>query len=420
MFESKSASQDLQKSASQRSSLQNSREGSNDVKSTDSAEKGPGIKIKELLGISEIMQASDSDDDSAEESDLSTKRSLYTDISGSLRSEIASGSEIGNSHSWSSGETNFTTTSRSVVDENFFSGVIGGITEMLIGPTRQQPKHSNSYYEDETDASGTDDESKILGNVSNYSSHKRPVNKTKKNIAVGARELLKDDTRSVFSTIISETFDSSSDMSDPGNLTPATSTELIKEKFDKSLAIAPIAQRINYNSDKAKLYRAIDTKNWDSASFYLRNNPEMARLWVFRLLTDPRRDVQWVFLPIHAVCFSNAPLHVVRDLVEAYPESLNIPADGEKLPLHIACETGASHEVVNYLVKMNPASLYHLDSNNNTPLQKCVFSMNGKSNRAKVMKILIKAASGKEDKRPKMKGFFGKRNKKQSKSESVA
>ena len=108
------------------------------------------LKIKELLGISQLEQASDSDDDSAEESDLSTKRSFHTDISGSLRSEIASGSEIGNSHSWSSGETNFTTTSRSVVDENFFSGVIGGITEMLIGPTRQQPKHSNSYYEDET------------------------------------------------------------------------------------------------------------------------------------------------------------------------------------------------------------------------------------------------------------------------------
>jgi len=367
--------------------------------------KGKGLATADNKGIKpvadskiELLEESDSeddDDDDDDESDFSTKNSYRTEVSGS---------ELGASHSWSSGETNITSSSQTIVDENFFSGMLGGISEMLYG-SKGSLKDDNSYDDEEgTYGTGTDDESKVLGTLSNHSNKK---NKAKKNIAIGTKELLKDDTTSVFSAIMSQTFDSS-DYSLGQENVPSIDPN---EEFEKSLSVTSSGQKINYNSDMAKLYRAIDTKNWDSAAYHLKNNPEMAKLWVYRLSAKTDR-VQWVFLPIHAVCFSNAPFYLVRDLISAYPHSASIAAEGQKLPLHIACETGADHEIVNNLVKVNPESLYHVDSSGNTPLQLCVFSMNGK-NRAKVMKILTKAAAGgQEEKRSKFKSFLGRRKQK--------
>ncbi len=348
-----------------------------------------------------------------DESDSSTKHSYRTDMSGS---EFASESEIGASNSWSSGESGMTSMSQTVVDDSFFHGMLGGISEMLYGSnagSKANDNESSSDDDEETYDTGLGtEESKVLTAISGHSNKT-----TKKNVVLGKKEFLKDDSKSVFSTIISNTFDSTSDSSTLGQENAKskprglkTSSLDLSDQLNQSLSISNSfsGRKINYNSDMGKLYRAIDTKNWESASYHLKKSPEMAKLWVYRLSPSTQR-VQWVFLPIHAVCFSSAPSHLVRDLLAIYPESASIAAEGQKLPLHIACETGASHEIVNQLVKVNPESLYHVDNSGNTPLQLCVFSMNGK-NRAKVMKILTKAAAGRNERRSKF-NFMGRRNK---------
>jgi ankyrin repeat protein len=62
-------------------------------------------------------------------------------------------------------------------------------------------------------------------------------------------------------------------------------------------------------------------------------------------------------LPLHVACYSQAPLEVVRYLVQEYPESLRVPNDDGYPPLHFACTFKAPLEVVRYLVQEYPKSL---------------------------------------------------------------
>lgn len=326
------------------------------------------------------------------ETDVSTKNSFQTE---------SSQSEIGASKSWSSDDTHETSASRNYVDENtFFGGMLDGLSVMFGGGTNA--KDGSHHSSDDEDDKGTYDEAaKPFCSISN-----KPMimnyglTARKKNVKMGNREFMKDDSMSVFSTIDSQ-------HSNDSLLGQQETQDDFNDSFLNNITISTV-NKINYNSEQARLYRAIDTKNWESASYHLTKNPSMARSWVFRRSSSSGR-IQWVFLPIHAACFSDAPAYLIRDLVRSYPDSAKMTAAGQKLPLHIACETGAGHETVSYLVNVNQESLYHVDSNGNTPLQLCVFSMSGK-NRDKVMKILTKAAAGKKanQKFPKLKGFLGR------------
>jgi ankyrin repeat protein len=119
----------------------------------------------------------------------------------------------------------------------------------------------------------------------------------------------------------------------------------------------------------------------EDASKWIRNDPGMAKSWVYRKNKNTN-EIMWNFLPLHSACFAHAPIAVVKELIRVHPQSVYITAPGDKLPIHIACETAASPDVVTCLVSAYPEALYHLDVTGNTPLQLCVFSMIGK-NRSK-------------------------------------
>ncbi len=144
------------------------------------------------------------------------------------------------------------------------------------------------------------------------------------------------------------------------------------------------AKSLNYDTAPAPLYRAIDTKQWKQAAIRLQSHPEEAQIWVYRL--DKKKEIVWKFLPLHAACFSGAPVELVRALVKSYPNAVRMAAYGDKLPIHIACETGCSRDIVLSLVDAYPDSLCITECNGNTPLELCKNGSN--KNKTQLVKML--------------------------------
>jgi len=312
-------------------------------------------------------------------------------------------SYIGNSHSWSDESTSTTTT---VNNENFFDEVINNITSMLNIP---YAIGSGDDHDDDTCTNGSEgDDTAILSSLHNKKKKVKAgkvgnvsddvLNKAIAKMNITDTTILSADTdRDSLSVRSSEVGSSNSSSSYSYSF---DSYDGLKRKttvtdLDEYLDINGDA-KVEYNSPMAQLYRAIDTKSWGAAARWLKSDNDMVKCWVYRK-SDVTNEIMWMFLPLHAACFSGAPRGLVKELIRVNPQSTSIVAPGDKLPIHIACETGASPDVVSCLVKAYPEALYHVDETGNTPLQLCVFSMSGK-NRSKVMKILINSAAGKKNK----------------------
>jgi hypothetical protein len=338
-------------------------------------------------------------------------------------------SDVGGSNSWSDdGETTASG------NENFFDGMINSLANALNLPFEIPSKesrnddHDDDYDDDATNGSTGDrtfNGSTVLSSRNNKPgnslagkkkpnyfnvSHKSDLNKRMEQMRMhNTTTTFSLETRDILSVNSSE-----SDAYSSVGSSSLYSFEYYSSSFDsdadskKARGVdmndtigAGGGKRVEYDSAMAQLYRAIDTKCWDVASKWLKTNPIMANYWVYRQ-HEKTGDVVWMFLPLHAACFSSAPTALVRELLAVYPVSASTPAPGEKLPVHIACETAACPETVVCLVNAYPEALYHVDSSGNTPLQLSVFSMSGK-NRSKVMKILTNAAAGKMASPKKMK-----------------
>mmetsp|Transcript_450 Transcript_450/g.634 ORF Transcript_450/g.634 Transcript_450/m.634 type:complete len:236 (-) Transcript_450:45-752(-) len=129
-----------------------------------------------------------------------------------------------------------------------------------------------------------------------------------------------------------------------------------------------INQILDYDHDEAKLYRAIDTKQWSIALKHLKTSSDEAGKWVHQKEYYTGK-VLWLFLPIHAACFSGAPCQLITELIRAYPKGVEARAHVDKLPIHIACETEANDDVIMCLLKANPDSINAFDSNGATLMQ---------------------------------------------------
>lgn len=70
------------------------------------------------------------------------------------------------------------------------------------------------------------------------------------------------------------------------------------------------------------------------------------------------QDLQDGTLPLHLLLKNDPPLHVVKKLVEAYPEAVfEYDSEWNYLPLHVACRYGCNTEVIEYLIHQNPDAL---------------------------------------------------------------
>jgi hypothetical protein len=165
-------------------------------------------------------------------------------------------------------------------------------------------------------------------------------------------------------------------------------------KDDESEATGDASLNLEYESTMAQLYKAIDTKNWETAYRWLRAKPYLASKWVYRK-DNSSGKILWTFLPLHAACFSGTPASLIKHIIHAYPKGLNTPSKGGKLPLHIACETAAGDDVIHCIARGLPSAVNRRDDNGNTPLQLCEKSMKGRRQK-KILKMLKGIADGKE------------------------
>uniref|UniRef100_A0A6S8X503 Uncharacterized protein n=1 Tax=Chaetoceros debilis TaxID=122233 RepID=A0A6S8X503_9STRA len=113
------------------------------------------------------------------------------------------------------------------------------------------------------------------------------------------------------------------------------------------------------------LYSAIDSQNWNRAIMRLVEMPQESTTWV----SYTKKEMEYRFLPLHAACLVGAPLLLISDLVDAYPDAARKKTTQGKLPLHIACEAHADERVVELLLETWPESLHIKDSRGNAPLE---------------------------------------------------
>jgi len=76
-------------------------------------------------------------------------------------------------------------------------------------------------------------------------------------------------------------------------------------------------------------------------------------------------------LPLHAACGANAPVHVIKMLLEAYPEAAQAKTDNGYLPLfcHLVLNTESpSEDIVSVLLESFPGAAAVADNNNQLPI----------------------------------------------------
>jgi ankyrin repeat protein len=119
--------------------------------------------------------------------------------------------------------------------------------------------------------------------------------------------------------------------------------------------------------------------------FYYTSCPKRRSFSIKQRLVQPSFDVLKFFLEIdptlvqekiesdlpllHWACSRNAPLDVLKVILDAYPDAIQI-CDSQKgyLPLHFACFYKSSLEILQFLIKVYPESIQQTDKLGKLPL----------------------------------------------------
>jgi hypothetical protein len=88
-----------------------------------------------------------------------------------------------------------------------------------------------------------------------------------------------------------------------------------------------------------------EVPNWEHVCLLINACPNLCSM---QLYTDG-------MLPLHVAIDFNAPLYVIKFLVEKWDSPVtNCPKFDDWLPLHMACDTNAPLEVLQYLLELSP------------------------------------------------------------------
>jgi hypothetical protein len=155
-------------------------------------------------------------------------------------------------------------------------------------------------------------------------------------------------------------------------------TIILHTRLFQELMHLPVQNNIMINSS----FNALENVSWPfihlntkEDSFVMDDiKKDLAEVRPFITKEYPRKEElctadlfseQW---PIHALCAMDAPLHMLKILLEIFPSHLETSDNQDKLPLHIACERGASIEWIQELVEANPQTVFAKDPMGRIPL----------------------------------------------------
>mmetsp|Transcript_26037 Transcript_26037/g.44394 ORF Transcript_26037/g.44394 Transcript_26037/m.44394 type:complete len:247 (-) Transcript_26037:1911-2651(-) len=102
-------------------------------------------------------------------------------------------------------------------------------------------------------------------------------------------------------------------------------------------------------------------QDWQSAITEIERNSLECQTWSTQAgFFDGSHEAR--VLPIHIACSLHAPLGVVREIVEAYPDCLRVKESSfKRLPIHVACQFAASPDVIDYLAQEYRAGTLEAD-----------------------------------------------------------
>ena len=170
-----------------------------------------------------------------------------------------------------------------------------------------------------------------------------------------------------------------------------TTTAMDTDK-SSSITITPFDPAIHTALDAENaptvLYQKLLRKNFRGALKRCQEAPQEIEMWIYKQSTqnspkddedtkeaaadipkqeEPKKDVKWRLLPIHAAIVLDAPLSLMEHL--ANPSTVRCPDDEGSLPLHLACRLGSPVAVVRLLLKQFPQSVHIPDASGATPWQ---------------------------------------------------
>ena len=108
----------------------------------------------------------------------------------------------------------------------------------------------------------------------------------------------------------------------------------------------------------AETINFLSTGYWPGSFFADSNPPQrQARTWVTRFDYNEGKQVRWSQLCLHLAIVVEAPLELVRALVELYPQGVRCTDDQQMLPIHLALKHGSQDTIVAYLLKKFPEAV---------------------------------------------------------------
>lgn len=188
----------------------------------------------------------------------------------------------------------------------------------------------------------------------------------------------------------------------------------------KILKLKEIEFFCDYNTDCSPLFKRIAKEDWDSVNLFLTEGKwsrdtlltsvlqflaldtiDLDTFYpleqVMTLVTrcDDNQKLMWARLPIHLALLLRAPLSVIRNLVNAFPESLAFPDNDGCLPLHRALQCSAHDNVVEFLVSQFPEAIRVRNAHKQSALSMVLGDPNS-LHRGRVLRAFVLAAASEQ------------------------
>jgi len=114
---------------------------------------------------------------------------------------------------------------------------------------------------------------------------------------------------------------------------------------------------------RSPLYCYIVKRDWEAAIKRCKKAPEEASIWI--VTKGLKGNLR--FLPLHKACVLRAPLDLIENLIQAYPEGVSCEDHDGWIPIHCASYTGAS-EIIEALLKVYSSGAQNKDDKGLLPL----------------------------------------------------
>lgn len=149
--------------------------------------------------------------------------------------------------------------------------------------------------------------------------------------------------------------------------------------------------------DWVGVVKFLDTGYWPGSLFMDPLPPKrQARTWIVKHVPGTQQ-IKWRQLPIHLAVIMDAPLCILKRLLDFYPASIRLVDDEQQLPLHLALRQGLEDDKVDFLLGLYPEAVHLKGKANRTALD-CAKRSPRHQARARILSAFTKVVMEKAEK----------------------